>query len=119
LIGRRSLPPGAGLLIPRCASVHTAGMRFAIDVVFVRWRRPAPEAEVLAVREALRPWRSARARPRQFGIRRREVAVVEMAAGEARRLGLAPGAALSVTAAESAARTARLVAERRPRRALG
>ena len=26
---------GAGLLIPRCASVHTFGMRFALDVVFL------------------------------------------------------------------------------------
>lgn len=26
---------GAGLLIPRCASVHTFGMRFALDLVFL------------------------------------------------------------------------------------
>jgi uncharacterized protein len=26
---------GAGLLIPRCRSVHTFGMRFALDVVFL------------------------------------------------------------------------------------
>jgi hypothetical protein len=26
---------GAGLLIPRCASVHTFGMRFALDVYFL------------------------------------------------------------------------------------
>ncbi len=26
---------GAGLLIPRCASVHTFGMRFPLDLVFL------------------------------------------------------------------------------------
>jgi uncharacterized membrane protein (UPF0127 family) len=26
---------GAGLLIPRCRSVHTFGMRFALDLVFL------------------------------------------------------------------------------------
>jgi uncharacterized membrane protein (UPF0127 family) len=31
----RSLPPGHALLIPRCRSVHTFGMRFAIDVRFL------------------------------------------------------------------------------------
>ena len=39
---------GEGLLIPRCRSVHTFGMRFAIDVVFLdRARTP------LAVRRAV------------------------------------------------------------------
>ncbi len=32
---------GAGLLIPRCASVHTFGMRFPLDLVFLD-RRGAP-----------------------------------------------------------------------------
>ncbi len=32
---------GAGLLIPRCHSIHTFGMRFAIDLVFYdREQRP-------------------------------------------------------------------------------
>jgi uncharacterized protein len=38
LLGLAWLPwerAGAGLLIPRCASVHTFGMRFAIAVVFL------------------------------------------------------------------------------------
>jgi len=29
------LPDGCGLLIPRCSSVHTFGMRFALDVDFL------------------------------------------------------------------------------------
>ncbi len=38
---------GAGLLIPRCAAVHTFGMRFALDVYFL-----GPDDEVLAHRPA-------------------------------------------------------------------
>jgi uncharacterized protein len=30
---------GAGLLIPSCSSVHTFGMRFALDLVFLDGRR--------------------------------------------------------------------------------
>jgi len=38
LLGLARLPlerAGSGLLIPRCASVHTFGMRFDLDVVFL------------------------------------------------------------------------------------
>jgi uncharacterized membrane protein (UPF0127 family) len=35
LLGRRSLDAGAGLLILPSQAVHTIGMRFPIDVVFV------------------------------------------------------------------------------------
>jgi hypothetical protein len=53
LLGLSLLRPeqaGEGLLIPRCRSVHTFGMRFAIHVVFLdSQRRP------LAVRGALAP----------------------------------------------------------------
>ena len=38
LLGLALLRPeraGAGLLIPRCRSVHTFGMRFVIDVLFL------------------------------------------------------------------------------------
>ena len=31
----RRMPPGSALLIPRCRSVHTFGMRFAVDLVFI------------------------------------------------------------------------------------
>src|SRR6478609_9690310 len=39
---------GAGLLIPRCASVHTFGMRFALDVYFLD-----AAGELLAVRRGI------------------------------------------------------------------
>lgn len=35
LLGRASLTPGEGLLLPGTKSVHTFGMRFPIDVVFL------------------------------------------------------------------------------------
>lgn len=35
LAGLRSLPPGIGLLLPRTRSVHTVGMRFALDLVWL------------------------------------------------------------------------------------
>ena len=50
---------GAGLLIPSCRSVHTFGMRFALDLVFldgalkpVSARRMVPARRVLADRSA-------------------------------------------------------------------
>ena len=45
---------GEGLLIPRCASVHTFGMRFPLDLVFLD-RRGRP----LSVRLAVPPRRLA------------------------------------------------------------
>ncbi len=43
---------GAGLLIPRCRSVHTLGMRFRLDVVFLDAR-----GRELSRRRAVRPGR--------------------------------------------------------------
>ncbi|HEX3735548.1 MAG TPA: DUF192 domain-containing protein [Solirubrobacterales bacterium] len=48
--GLRREQAGTGLLIPRCASVHTFGMRFALDLFFLDgegrplaiWRRVPP-----------------------------------------------------------------------------
>ncbi len=36
LLGRPSLPPRTALAIAPCWSVHTIGMAFSIDIVFVR-----------------------------------------------------------------------------------
>jgi uncharacterized membrane protein (UPF0127 family) len=52
LLGTSGLPPGEGLLIEACGSVHTVGMRYPLDVVFLdrAWR-------VRAVHRNVRPGR--------------------------------------------------------------
>ena len=51
---RREMDADEALLIPRCRSVHTFGMRFAIDVVFLDG-----DGDVLEVRHHVRPGRVA------------------------------------------------------------
>ncbi|MGE5336089.1 MAG: DUF192 domain-containing protein [Nitrososphaerota archaeon] len=60
---------GPGLLIPRCSSVHTFGMRFALDIYFLDAR-----GRVLAVRRRVPPRRVLR--------HRGAAAVLEIPAGE-------------------------------------
>ena len=70
---RRRAPPDTALLLPSCRSVHTFGMRFALDLV---WLDGA--GRVVAVDENVRPWRV-----RVCG---RAAAVVEVAAGNSGRI---------------------------------
>jgi uncharacterized membrane protein (UPF0127 family) len=78
LLGTKELRRGEGILLHPASAVHTAFLRFPIDVVFVD-----PELTVVAVVAGLRPWRTARAR----GAR----TVLELAAGEAARRGIRVG----------------------------
>ena len=84
LMGAAELPPGSGLLLPRTSSVHTHFMRFPIDVVFLD-----DEHRVVSVIRALKPWR--------FGAAKGASSVLELAAGECDRLGLAEGDVLSAS----------------------
>jgi uncharacterized protein len=59
---------GAGLLIPGCRSVHTFGMRFALDLVFLDF-----ELRPIAFRRSVPPGR--------FAFERRAQAVLELPAG--------------------------------------
>ena len=52
LLGRDGLPEGEVFVFPHCGSVHTFGMRFAIDVVFLD-----RDGRVLSIRENVRPGR--------------------------------------------------------------
>ena len=52
LLGRDGLPEGEVYVFPQCGSVHTFGMRFAIDVVFLD-----RDGTVLSVHENVRPGR--------------------------------------------------------------
>jgi hypothetical protein len=52
LAGLRWVPCDCALLIPRCRSVHTFGMRFAVDVEFLD-----RDGRALRRVETVRPWR--------------------------------------------------------------
>lgn len=82
LLGRSSLGPGEGLLISRTSSIHTFFMRFPIDVVFLdrKLRVRSIAREVAAFRIALR-----------LGPGH----VLELAAGEAARVGIEKGSRLA------------------------
>mgnify|MGYP001611195039 FL=1 len=79
LLGCNALPEGEALVFPSCSSIHTWGMRFAIDVIFVdrRWR-------VVSLRPGVRPWRVVWPVRGAWG-------VVEVAAGTLGRIGLKVG----------------------------
>jgi uncharacterized membrane protein (UPF0127 family) len=65
---------GPGLLIPRCAAVHTFGMRFALDIYFL-----GPDEEILDVRRAVPR--------RRFVALRGAASVLEIPAFPARKRG--------------------------------
>ena len=55
LMGRRPLPPGAGLWIAGTNGIHMFFMRFAIDAVFLG-RPSGGTRRVVGLRRGLRPW---------------------------------------------------------------
>ena len=67
LAGLRALPPHAGLLLPRTRSVHTFGMRFALDLIWLD-----AHGAVVRVDRAVKPGRARACRDAR--------AVVELAA---------------------------------------
>jgi uncharacterized membrane protein (UPF0127 family) len=83
LMFERSLPSQEGLLITRCASVHTAFMRFAIDVVYLDG-----QGFVTLCVPHLAPWRFSLA-----GLRTRPRArhALELPAGSVRHWGIEAG----------------------------
>lgn len=72
LLGRTHLDAAAALFLAPCLTIHTAFMRFSIDVVFV-----ARDGRALRVIHELGPWRAA--------ISARAYAAIELAAGTLRR----------------------------------
>ena len=75
------LQPGHGLLIVPCAAVHTAFMRFGIDVVFLD-----RAGHIQKIVPHLKPWHAAACKGAWQ--------TLELAAGEAQRLELAVGDSL-------------------------
>ncbi|HSV74324.1 MAG TPA: DUF192 domain-containing protein [Chthonomonadales bacterium] len=74
-----TLPPGEGLWLAPCNGVHTAFMRFAIDVVALD-----RELRVLTVHANVAPWRLVHPR-------RGWHSALELPAGEASRVGIRAG----------------------------
>ena len=89
LMGRRALGASQGLLIPRCKSVHTWFMRFAIDVIFLTDRGQG-DWQVRKIVVARGPWSVLPVS--DWGAD----SVLELGAGEGARLGLAPGAQIRI-----------------------
>lgn len=83
LLGTKELLSGQGLLIRPCNSVHTIGMAYALDVVFL-----SRDFRVLQVVEALRP--------RRFAFHFTAYQVLELPRGTIASYGIAPGQALEL-----------------------
>ena len=81
LIGTSAWPPNRALHLRPCNAVHTCFMRYPIDVVFIDRR-----GCIVKVVASLKPWRAAGAW--------RAAGVLELAAGEAERLGWRAGTTL-------------------------
>jgi uncharacterized protein len=86
LLGRRSLPDGEGILLQPAPSIHTAFMRFSIDVIFLD-----RDLHVVKLVETLRPWRMASTR--------RAHAALELATGQAAARGIQVGDQLALATA--------------------
>jgi uncharacterized membrane protein (UPF0127 family) len=92
LLGRDGLDQATAMLLAPCGSVHTVGMRFAIDVVFVD-----RQGYAVKVVHNLRPWRIALAAHGR--------AVIEMAAGSLGEEEVLPGDRLYLAPVSAAAGT--------------
>jgi len=78
LLGRGGLGPGEALILAPCSTIHTAFMRFPLDLVFLD-----RTGRVLKTSAAVRPW--------QVRVSWRAFAVVELASGSLERSGTTSG----------------------------
>lgn len=78
LLGRQKLAENQGLLIKPCRQIHTFGMKFPIDVIFIN-----REGLVVKVINCLEPGRQAYAMKAAY--------TLEVSAGMAKRYGLTAG----------------------------
>lgn len=69
LLGQRGLPQGGALVIDPCSSVHTAFMRFTIDVLYLD-----PSKRVIKAVSELKPFRIS-------GVLRGKCSVIELPKG--------------------------------------
>lgn len=93
LLGRTHLPPDSALWLEPCNGIHTLGMRFPIDVIYLD-----ADGRVLKLFPNVRPWRIC------WPVRGTH-AVIELPAGTLTRLPLKPG--MRLTAASEQKQKAR------------
>ena len=86
LLGKAGLSDQQGLLLSACGSVHTVGMRFPIDIIFLD-----ADLKVLACHSRVRPW--------QFKSCRGARMTLEVASGGIERHGVLSGQCLMWRAA--------------------
>ena len=86
LLGRTHLPPGAGLWIVPCESVHTFFMRFPLDLVYIDRNK-----RVKKVRSNIGPWRLSAC----FSAH----SIIELPAGVVQRSETLPGDQLQISPA--------------------
>ena len=84
LMLRKTLPPGHGLLLEPCNSIHMCFMRFAIDAVYID-----REYRVVKVVTGLRPWIG-------LSLCLHAAGVIELPAHTAMRYGIVRGAQLEM-----------------------
>lgn len=93
LLGRKGLAPGEGLWISPCEAVHTFGMQFSIDLIYLDRRR-----RVKKIRRNVAPWRLSACLSAH--------SVIELAASSVREDDLRPGDIVELTPSNSVAETA-------------
>ncbi len=84
LLGRQRISAEEGLLILPCSGIHTIGMSYALDVIFLD-----SQSVIIFLVQSLKPWRFA-------GPINRAQCVVEMAAGSIVQSNLAIGDQLEI-----------------------
>jgi uncharacterized membrane protein (UPF0127 family) len=90
LLGRDGIDPGSALVLAPCCSIHTAFMRFAIDVIFVDG-----DGRVVRIANRVVPWR--------IVIASGAYAAIELAAGSVASQSVALDDCLYVQAGDGAA----------------
>lgn len=84
LLGRKGLAPGEALWIVPCEAVHTFGMRFALDLVYLDRRH-----RIRKIQRNVPPWRLSACLSAH--------SVVELAAGSIRETDAQPGDQVELT----------------------
>jgi uncharacterized protein len=82
LLGTRTLEEGHALMIPHCQGIHTVGMQYAIDALFLN-----KNGKVVSVAAAIPP-------NRLGPVHLDAHSVIELPAGTAEKFGIEPGQAL-------------------------